>query len=168
MQGNVINTSKQTYRRKKVLRLPIDYSMLEAMKKALRGININNVYRSDLEYDNLHDIVNEWIKQFAPDLSYNEKTPNMPYLESENCSANDWCCYLDLVLEDREYSAGRPYALCRELNGDEWMIVIKYAYLYSINPSMHQFLLMRSVEILWLDTEDQPDGYINKNAGGAK
>lgn len=165
MPGNT-KENRQTCRYKKLLRFPVDYSTLEAMKRALRGKNINNIYRSDLEFDNLHDIVREWIEQFSPDLAYNENEPKVPYLESAGCDTGEWVCYIDLVMRDTENIPGHPYALCSELNGDEWIAVIRFNYLDSINPSMNQLMLMRTMDIQWYDTEEQPDRYPFKNVAG--
>ena len=160
------NEKKITMITKKVLRFPISYYVLDNLIRMLRSKGVNRVYRSDLEFDNVYDIVDEWIRQFNPNLVYNANINAMPYLESAICESGVHCCYLDLVFENRthEIDKVKGYVLCRDINGSEYEMITKLGYLDALNPSLRQLYTIRSMEISWSDTEDQPDGYVFKTS----
>lgn len=156
--------TKFSMKTKHLLRFPVNHYVLAEMKQMLRCRNINSVYRSDLMFDNIYDIITKWIEVFNPSLVCDPDKPFKPYLESAVCESDHYHCYLDLVYDERtsEVSNAKGYVLCNDLNGDQWELLTKFGYLDLMNPTLRQLYTIKDMEICWIDTEDQPDGYIPK------
>ena len=156
-------TFYDNYERIKAIRIPIDSELIEKCKSDLLSMGVDKIFRSNLDQENMYDIIHTWIQKKHPklvDARYDEKQ-TLPYLNTSWFDDPVAPSCLDLVIEhirsvepDPTEYGPTEYGYSRELHDSELAQVIAIHVFDGCDLSK-----LRMVEFQWKTTSDPINCY---------